>query len=259
MRYFEYVTPPCTAANACQSNPSIDLTPSLDDSTLRRLHIDFGVPAVDFLHTASLNIRDTDNLKTLASGEPLVTTGAALPCNLTFRFTTRWASQPPSSTAISESFVCELTADPSQWLISGPMRFTFTSKPEQVTSINITLIPLQAGYAPLPSIEISPLATPAVAKINDASSPGAGPGADAAIFSPLSFPVRDESGVRLSPGARNEQGPLVTCETDCTTGGQGVWAVEGLEKVVLGVGREGDAGAQGVVDVLGTKTWEVDE
>lgn len=198
----------------------------------------------------------------------MVTTGTALSCDLSIRYTTRWSLQP-DGVAESKPFTCTINADPSLWLICGPTRFAFDSKPGETNHFQLTLVPLCSGSAPLPTVDVRPFEKSHDPQSRSIASPNSGPGSDAAILSPKALQTGPLSPVGLgispntgiSPRSQTElQNPLTTCETECTTAGQGVMVVDGVESVVVGIGAEvngdGEGGRRDTVEILHTRRWD---
>jgi hypothetical protein len=123
--------------------------------------ITVSIPQVHILHTASLDLVSLSHpSKTAIVGQPLQAT-------LHISHTRRWASTTSlvaaANLASAEDpidFVYTLDASPDQWLIAGQRRALFTVAEDEVKEFTIVLIPLKAGNALLPSVDIRPSIKP---------------------------------------------------------------------------------------------------
>lgn len=138
----------------------------------RILRLDFDVPRVDYLQTATLTPRipasafhNSTAIPTAASqlSPPTIPLGTPLPCTLEIRYTRRWAFAPPPSRSPSSSnteqqqqqtFTYTISLNPTHWLLSGPRRGTFTASPETDLSFETTLVPLRVGVLELPGVSV---------------------------------------------------------------------------------------------------------
>lgn len=123
--------------------------------------ITVSIPQVHILHTASLN------LEPLSHPSKLAIVGQPLRATLRVSHTRRWASTTSLIAAANLAspvdpinFVFTLDASPDQWLIAGQRRALFTVVEDEVKEFAIMLIPLKAGNALLPSVDIRPRIKP---------------------------------------------------------------------------------------------------
>jgi len=127
----------------------------------RRMVITVSIPQVHILHTASLD------LASLSHPSKIAIVGQPLQATLRVSHTRRWASTTSlvaaANLASAEDpidFVYTLDASPDQWLIAGQRRVLFTATEDEVKEFTIMLIPLKAGNALLPSLDIRPRIKP---------------------------------------------------------------------------------------------------
>ncbi|OLL22194.1 Trafficking protein particle complex II-specific subunit 130 [Neolecta irregularis DAH-3] len=108
----------------------------------RVIMIPVDVPQIQVVHTVHLGTHETQVSRT---GEPISAT-------LYLSTSTVWAGSPNHDVS-SAAFIYNVIADTSRWLISGKIRGQFTVSEGRV-QVELTLIPLKAGWTMLPSIEI---------------------------------------------------------------------------------------------------------
>lgn len=117
--------------------------------------ITVSIPQTHILHTASLCFTST-----FLSSE-IATIGQPLHATLGISHTRRWAS-PESLVAAANlstaadpiDFVFNLDAAPDQWLVAGARRAHFSAAENERIEFPIVLIPLKAGNALLPSVDV---------------------------------------------------------------------------------------------------------
>jgi hypothetical protein len=117
--------------------------------------ITVSIPQIHILHTTSLDLASPSyDSKIAIIGQPLHAT-------LRISHTRRWASSASliaaaniSSASDPIEFIYTLDASPDQWLIAGQRRALFTATEDEVKEFAIMLIPLKAGNALLPSVDI---------------------------------------------------------------------------------------------------------
>ncbi|KAF3041496.1 hypothetical protein E8E12_001675 [Didymella heteroderae] len=121
----------------------------------RRMVITVSIPQVHILHTVSLE------LASLPHPSKIAVVGQPLQATLRVSHTRRWASTASlvaaANLASAEDpidFVYTLDASPDHWLIAGQRRALFTTTEDEVKEFTIMLIPLKAGNALLPSVDI---------------------------------------------------------------------------------------------------------
>ena len=200
------------------------------------LEIDFEVPTLDYLHSVALMADDVNMAPSTMAREPIITTASTLHCRIVIDTTCRWAHQDRLNAGILSHFSCRLDYDPATWLISGPECIILAIGSSKSRVINLTLTALRCGYAALPAVRIEPVTngtrdrvdTAVVAPMND------GPGAEAAILSPASSAVDVHPLVDgVSTPTHGLAQSQVTCETVCTTEGNGVLVVDSLDRVAV--------------------------
>ncbi|KAF3000895.1 hypothetical protein E8E13_008046 [Curvularia kusanoi] len=125
----------------------------------RRMVITVSIPQTHILHTASLTLPSLTSTPT--STTPIATIGHPLPATLRITHTRHWASPtsllsaaniPTPTSPIDFTYTLDAPAD--QWLIAGQRRALFSSVEDEVKEFEIMLIPLKAGTALLPSVDI---------------------------------------------------------------------------------------------------------
>ncbi|RMZ72823.1 tmem1 family [Pyrenophora seminiperda CCB06] len=123
----------------------------------RRMVITVSIPQTHILHTASLTLDSPQNV----SHTTIATVGQPLPATLRISHTRRWAT--PSSllsaanmTSPSDplDFYYTIDANPDVWLVAGQRRAHFSAQEDEVKAWNVVLIPLRAGNALMPNVEI---------------------------------------------------------------------------------------------------------
>lgn len=136
----------------------------------RRMVITVSIPQVHILHTASLD------LASLSHPSKIAIVGQPLQATLRVSHTRRWASTTSLVAAANLAsaddpidFVYSLEASTDQWLIAGQRRALFTVAEDEIKEFTIMLIPLKAGNALLPSVDIRPRIKP---RENDDSKAG---------------------------------------------------------------------------------------
>lgn len=162
----------CLANPKIQNNRTVHLpkiqTAGTDSSAAplsprppRRMVITVSIPQVHILHTASLS------LASLPHPSKIAIVGQPLQATLSLSHTRRWASSTSLVSAANLTsaedpidFVYTLDASPDQWLIAGQRRALFTVAEDEVKQFTIMLIPLKAGNALLPSVDIRPRIKP---------------------------------------------------------------------------------------------------
>ncbi|KAJ4992780.1 tmem1 family protein [Stagonosporopsis vannaccii] len=121
----------------------------------RRMVITVSIPQTHILHTASLRFTSP------SFNSDIATIGQPLHAALVVAHTRRWASPTSLITAANLSaatdpidFVYTLDAASDQWLVAGARRVHFSAMENERKEFPIILIPLKAGNALLPSVEI---------------------------------------------------------------------------------------------------------
>ncbi|KAH6642789.1 TMEM1 family protein-like protein [Boeremia exigua] len=175
----------------------------------RRMIITVSIPQTHILHTASLDLVSSSPDAVSSYDSNIATIGQPLHATLRISHTRRWASSSSLVTAANLSsatdpmdFVYTLDASPDQWLIAGQRRAHFTATDGEPKTFPITLIPLKAGHALLPSVDIR-------ARIKPREKD-------------------DEKTV--------EEEEVLNCETDCLSFGESVEVVPDVRRSTVGVG-----------------------
>ncbi|KAK1912404.1 hypothetical protein P3342_010005 [Pyrenophora teres f. teres] len=123
----------------------------------RRMVITVSIPQTHVLHTASLTLTSPRT----ASYTTIATVGQPLAATLRISHTRRWAT--PSSLLSAAGidtatdpidFYYTIDANPDVWLVAGPRRAQFSAKEDEVMEWDIVLIPLRAGNALMPNVEV---------------------------------------------------------------------------------------------------------
>lgn len=220
-----------------QEHSAFDVCVKTDPCLLR---IDFEVPSLDYLHSTSINFSGELPLPN-SLGQPLALVGAAIPCRLAIRSTDRWGTRRGAHSQSIQLFVYRLDYDPTAWLPSGPTQVVFEFAADETKVFETTLIALRPGYAALPIVEVTPKISTSreTPHLVPGLSSGDGPGSAAAILSPnsstmgeLSLKDSNEPWPRPSESA---DGPPISCETNCTTAGNGALVSQGIDRVTMGV------------------------
>ena len=179
-----------------------------------QLIIDLEVPQVQFLHTACLcplnnNISTETRPRLLPVGQPMF-------AELSIQYTRQWDfAWTLNELSASVKFYFNILAEPTTWLISGQTQGCFSAKSEEVFTSRVALIPLKAGFARLPSVEVTPI------------PPEWG----------LEQPSEDFTATGIGAGhLEPERTP--SCETDCISRDQGVRVIENLQNTTLGIGSD---------------------
>lgn len=175
--------------------------------------ITVSIPQTHILHTTTLDFTSPLHDSKIATiGQPLHTT-------LRISHTRRWASAASLIAAANLAsadepieFVYTLDAAPDQWLIAGQRRALFTAAEDEVKEFAIMLIPLKAGNALLPSIDIRARIKPR---------------------------EKDES--------KSSEEEILVCETDYLSYGESVTVVPDVRSSTVGVSDMGLASTRSVV------------
>jgi hypothetical protein len=164
--------------------------------------ITVSIPQTHILNTTSLNIvTPSHSPKVAVIGQPLHAT-------LRISHTRRWA---PTTSLLAAAnlksasepieFVYTLDATPEQWLVAGQRRAQFYTTEDEVKEFQIMLIPLKAGNALLPGVEIR-------ARVK---------------------PKEKEDG-------QSGEEEVLNVETDCLTYGESVMVVPDVRSSTVGIG-----------------------
>jgi hypothetical protein len=162
------------------------------------------------LHTASLSLTSPE--KVLSYSRPIAVAGQPLAAELRIKHTRRWGSRAKLAALANLSkeddaveFVYTLEASPDTWLVAGQRRSHFSAKEGEEYRANVVLVPLKAGIALLPNIDIR-------ARISTKGDRGEVAG-----------------------------GEQVVCETDYLSYGESVVVVPDVKRSTIGVGEVGSA------------------
>ena len=112
-------------------------------------------------------------------------------------------------------FVYTIDANPETWLVAGQRRAHFSAKEDEQLEWPVTLIPLKAGNALLPNVDVRPNIRP----------------------------KNDGSGASTST---SEAVPL-TCETDYLSYGENVTVIPDIRSSTAGIGDMGSARPSSVI------------
>lgn len=161
--------------------------------------ITVSIPQTHILHTTSLDLTPGSNVAVI--GQPLHAT-------LRIAHTRHWAS--PSSLVAAANlasasdpvdFTYTLDAPPDQWLIAGQRRALFSATENEVKEFAIILIPLKAGNALLPSVDIRARVKP-----------------------------------KEKEEAKSGEEEILSCETDYLSYGESIMVVPDVRSSTVGIG-----------------------
>ncbi len=191
----------------------MDLHPS------RRLIIDFEVPGVHFLHTASLQLLDKHGLP--VKRPRLAAVGQTLAAELRVRHTRRWdfsldpSTKPKSPSAESGSdFMYEINANNDTWLVGGQKRAHFSAREEESVTFNLILIPLKGGEILLPSVDIK-------------------------LVDPAHQLYQSDQEISSSvPNGVPRYASMPTCETDYISQSETISVIENMQSTTVGIGQD---------------------
>ncbi|KAF1961105.1 hypothetical protein CC80DRAFT_436652 [Byssothecium circinans] len=183
----------------------------------RRMIITVSIPQTHILHTASLSFPSSESS---SRGSTVAVVGQPLMTTLRIKHTRRWAS-PNSLIAAANltsptdaiEFVYSLEANPETWLIAGQRRAHFSAKEDEECAFDIMLIPLRAGTALLPGVDIRARVAP---KSEDK---------------------------RKSGGTVDEEEEQLNCETDYKSSAEVVMVVPDVRSTTVGLGDIGRVGS----------------
>ncbi|KPV71634.1 uncharacterized protein RHOBADRAFT_56475 [Rhodotorula graminis WP1] len=133
---------------------ALQATASVDPPGLwRTLEIPLELPALNVL-----------NLVRISPAVSRVEVGQAIPATLTIQPTFHWSRAELGEADEREiRLVWSVVANPGEWVVGGQARGEFVAQDGQLLSIPFTLIPLRPSSLFLPSISITPLASPGAA------------------------------------------------------------------------------------------------
>lgn len=172
-----------------------------------------------FLHTACL--RPLGSKPIISSASPPVTVGNPVSAELAIRYTRKWdTSSSASDLDKPVEFHYEIYAEPSTWLVLGQGYGSFTARPGEKQAFPVILIPLKAGFAKLPTVDITPVE------------------ADA----------QENSMTIVSGKGQSTHSGGLYCETDCVSRHEGVQVIDGVQNTTVGVGGKGSL--EGGVEIL---------
>lgn len=150
--------------------------------------------------------------------------GQPLGINLRIKHTRRWGS-PNSLIAAANltsptdpiEFVYSLEANPEIWLIAGARRAHFSAKEDEEHTFSLMLIPLRAGTALLPSVDIR------------------------ARIAPKSEEKRKSQGSTANAAAADVEEEQLNCETDLLSSAEVIHIVPDVRESTVGIGEMGRA------------------
>ena len=181
----------------------------------RRMIITVSIPQTHIVHTAALSLTSPE--ASSSHGSTIAVVGQPLMTELHIKHTRRWGSASSlvavanlSSPSDAIEFVYTLEANPETWLVAGQRRAHFTTKEDEEHKFPIMLIPLKAGTALLPNVEIRARVKP---KGEDKRQSGTG-----------------------SVGAGEDEEQL-NCETDYLSYGECVMVVPDVKSSTVGIGE----------------------
>ena len=214
-----------------------------------RLYIEYEVPSMEFLYTASIG---TEGIQALTLGDDQcsrIITGSAIGCRLTIKCTNHWSSKPSSDPTTGHLVKCHVIYDPSAWIACGPLQFTFTSNGQDSHVFEITLTALKAGFAILPTVDVAPLIPGYVSSAPNTASSWTGLRGYESVYG---LPGSGRHGIMHTGRVQEEKSASTngigeewpTWETRCTTAGNGVLVVDSCESVTIGVSEGGSPEVQ---------------
>ncbi|KAI9725516.1 MAG: hypothetical protein M1828_003187 [Chrysothrix sp. TS-e1954] len=177
---------------------------SATDYETRKLTIDFDVPHIDYLHTASITIPEMSDSAVLHDYIAIV--GRPISVQLRVCFTAKWSTRPHGDDdAGTHDFAYDIQSNDDLWLVCGQRRATFRCKEDEVTTFNLSILPLKAGQVFLPTVVVQP------AHSNSSED-------------------LEGDGIELREPA--------TCQTDCTSRFTSIVVIDGLRSSTVGIGAE---------------------
>jgi hypothetical protein len=197
-----------------ESRPSGTAPPSPHPP--RRMIITVSIPQTHIVHTAALSLTSPE--PSSSDGTTIAVVGQPLMTELHIKHTRRWGSTSSLVAAANLSnpsdaieFVYTLEANPETWLVAGQRRAHFSTKEDEEHKFPIMLIPLKAGIALLPNVEIRARVKP---KGEDKRQSG--------------------TGSVVGVGEDEEQ---LNCETDYLSYGECVMVVPDVRSSTVGIGE----------------------
>jgi hypothetical protein len=186
--------------------------------------ITVSIPQTHILHTASLTLTSPESS---SRGSVVAVVGQPIMTDLRIKHTRRWAS-PTSLIAAANltspidaiEFVYSVDTNPDTWLIAGQRRAHFSAKEDEECIFPVMLIPLRAGTALLPSVEIRARVPPR----NEDKRKGS---------------IGGDSGVVGGEG----EDEVLNCETDYLSSAEVVMVVPDVRSSTIGVGEMGRMGS----------------
>lgn len=164
--------------------------------------ITVSIPQTHILHTASLRFEST------SLDSDIATIGQPLHATLRISHTRRWAPAASLVTAANLftatdpiDFVYTLDVAPDQWLVAGTRRAHFSAEEHEMKEFPIMLVPLKAGHAPLPGVDIR---------------------------------------ARIKPKEKEDvkgEEEVLNCETDYLSSGESIMVVQDVRSSTVGVGE----------------------
>jgi hypothetical protein len=183
----------------------------------RRMIITVSIPQTHIVHTAGLSLISPE--PSSSHGATIAVVGQPLMTELRIKHTRRWGSVSSlvaaanlSSPTDAIEFVYTLEANPEIWLVAGQRRAHFSAREDEEHKFQVMLIPLKAGIALLPNVEIRARVKP---KDDDKKQTGAS---------------------STNAGENEEQ---LNCETDYLSYGECVMVVPDVRSSTVGIGDMG--------------------
>lgn len=180
------------------------------------LKVEFAVPQLAFMHTASIQIQPMSSLEQGVEGS--VKVGVPMKCTISTRHTTQWNGPTSAAPSAETDFQYELCVDTEMWAVVGARKAHFKARPGQDTRLELTLIALRSGRTQVPHVLIRTADGP-----HQASSHWRSGSQDDDWMS--------GNNVHANDGISG----LSTCETNCTTARETISILDGWRATTVGL------------------------
>ncbi|KAL9048284.1 MAG: hypothetical protein Q9162_007793 [Coniocarpon cinnabarinum] len=208
-------------------NDVLILSAQLETSEPEVLIVPFEIPSVDALHSASVTLVETQIPPVFTLQHKTILVGSAHTCHVSIHSTFHWSRNHSWLSSEEEKlFQYSLNYDASMWMVAGPVQSTFAASEGAEKAAEFTLTPLRRGFAALPTVDIVPFAS-----LCDGLVVGGGNSSPFSVndSSPSARNFSPHDGIMSTSRPSLQPDASITCETDCTTAGHGVWVIDGAD------------------------------
>ncbi|KAL9082343.1 MAG: hypothetical protein Q9159_006494 [Coniocarpon cinnabarinum] len=208
-------------------NDVLILSAQLETSEPEVLIVPFEIPSVDALHSASVTLVETQIPPVFTLQHKTILVGSAHTCHVSIHSTFHWSRNHSWLSSEEEKlFQYSLNYNASMWMVAGPVQSTFAASEGAEKAAEFTLTPLRRGFAALPTVDIVPFAS-----LCDGLVIGGGNSSPFSVndSSPSARNFSPHDGIMSTSRPSLQPDASITCETDCTTAGHGVWVIDGAD------------------------------